>query len=73
MIRGKGSDCMNEGFERRYCFEKEEGKSLDIRLRVYENGVVLRYEINSIGEKEYVVDEYRGYNIGEGGKRWMQE
>ena len=71
MITGKRSHCINEAFERTYSFENQEGNALDITFRVYDNGVVFRYEINTIADKEYVVDEYTAYNIPQGAKRWM--
>ena len=71
MITGKRSHCINEAFERTYSFENQEGNTLDITFRVYDNGVVFRYEINTIADKEYVVDEYTAYNIPQGAKRWM--
>ena len=73
MITGKRSHCINEAFERTYSFENQEGNTLDITFRVYDNGVVFRYEINAIADKEYVVDEYTAYNIPQGAKRWMQQ
>ena len=73
MITGKRSHCINEAFERTYSFENQEGNALDITFRVYDNGVVFRYEINTIADKEYVVDEYTAYNIPQGAKRWMQQ
>jgi len=73
MITGKRSHCINEAFERTYSFENQEGNTLDIIFRVYDNGVVFRYEINTIADKEYVVDEYTAYNIPQGAKRWMQQ
>ena len=73
MITGKRSHCINEAFERTYSFENQEGNTLDITFRVYDNGVVFRYEINTIADKEYVVDEYTAYNIPQGAKRWMQQ
>ena len=73
MITGKRSHCINEAFERTYSFENQEGNTLDITFRVYDNGVVFRYEINTIADKEYVVDEYTAYNITQGAKRWMQQ
>lgn len=68
MITGKRSHCINEAFERTYSFENQEGNTLDITFRVYDNGVVFRYEINTIADKEYVVDEYTAYNIPQGAK-----
>lgn len=73
MITGKRSHCINEAFERTYSFENQEGNTLDITFRVYDNGVVFRYEINTIADKEYVVDEYTAYNIPQGAKRWTQQ
>lgn len=73
MITGKRSHCINEAFEGTYSFENQEGNTLDITFRVYDNGVVFRYEINTIADKEYVVDEYTAYNIPQGAKRWMQQ
>lgn len=73
MITGKRSHCINEAFERTYSFENQEGNTLDITFRVYDNGVVFRYEINTIADKEYVVDEYTAYNIPQGAQRWMQQ
>ena len=73
MITGKRSHCINGAFERTYSFENQEGNTLDITFRVYDNGVVFRYEINTIADKEYVVDEYTAYNIPQGAKRWMQQ
>ena len=69
MITGKRSHCINEAFERTYSFENQEGNTLDITFRVYDNGVVFRYEINTIADKEYVVDEYTAYNIPQGAKK----
>lgn len=42
MITGKRSHCINEAFERTYSFENQEGNTLDITFRVYDNGVVLQ-------------------------------
>lgn len=73
MITGKRSHCINEAFERTYSFENQKGNTLNITFRAYDNGVVFRYEINTIADKEYVVDEYTAYNIPQGAKRWMQQ
>lgn len=74
MITGKRHHCTNAATERVYTFENEDGQTLDITFRAYNDGVALKYKFNAIpGKEEHVINEYTTYTLPKGVKRWMQQ
>lgn len=73
MITGKRTHCVNKASERVYYFENEEGQSLNVTFRVYDDGIALKYGINSASGAEHIINEYTTYTVPEGAKRWIQQ
>lgn len=72
MISGKRSRCANDGCEKTYTFENEQGQLLGVTFRAYNDGVAFSYQLESSAEKERVIQEYTTYRLPEGCNRWMQ-
>lgn len=73
MLTGKRSHCVNKASERVYTFENEDGQTLDVTLRVYDDGIAFKYGIGGGKPGEKIVCEHTAYNLAEGTRRWMQE
>ena len=68
MVTGKKSHCYNEATERIYSYRNPDGRSLDVILRVYNDGVALRYVLP---EGTIVTDDRTAYTILDGTRRWI--
>lgn len=73
MITGKRSHCVNEASERIYTFENEQGQTLEVTFRAYDDGVAFKYGVKAGTGKEHIIREHTAYTVPEGTKRWMQE
>lgn len=69
MRTGKRSHCTNTGREYRFAVSGDEGRR--IVLRVYDDGVAFRYEIDSLGGNP-VDGELTSYAVADGVRRWLQ-
>ena len=72
MVTGKRSHCVNEASERVYTFENENGQTLNVILRAYNDGVTFKYGIQTKTD-ERIIREHTAYTLPQGTKRWMQE
>lgn len=72
MLSGKRRKCSNEAYEYLYTLADSAQHQLNIRFRLYNNGVTFRYELKGL-ENDTVGKEYTTYRIAEGTKRWMQK
>ena len=68
MVAGKRSHCHNEANERVYSYCSPEGETLDVILRVYDDGIALRY---ALPEGTTVTEDRTAYTIPDGIKRWI--
>lgn len=71
MMVGKRSQCANEANEYLFHFVDSTEAEVCLRLRLYNDGMVFRYELPDL-EADSVVDELTTYRIAEGNKRWSQ-
>jgi len=69
MISGKKSRCKNQGNE----YSAKLSDNIDLNLRIYNNGVALRYHFHDIKKPIPVPQEITSFNIKEGTNRWMQQ
>lgn len=72
MVSGKKSACKNIAIEKILRVENEGGQFLDIAIRTYNDGVVIRYILNALGG-EKILDEFTSYPIENGIKRWISK
>lgn len=72
MLTGKRKNCSNEGVERVIYMSDSLGNPLRMRVRLYNDGVAFRYEMDSLKDVG-LVDELTAYQIPEGTKRWIQK
>jgi len=68
MITGKRSHCHNEAMERIYTYKSVSGETLDVILRLYNDGVALRYVLPDGTE---VTEDRTAYTVPDGTKRWI--
>ena len=68
MLTGKRKHCHNEASERIYSYRNPDGKTLDVILRVYNDGIALRYVLP---EGTTVVEDRTSYQILDGVNRWI--
>lgn len=67
MIAGKKSHCINEATE----FTADLSANVQLILRMYNDGVALRYRIHNIADSIAIPREQTAYRIAEGTKRWI--
>lgn len=72
MLTGKKRNCSNEASEYLYTFTDSLGRELGVRFRLYNDGVVFRYELAGL-EHDSIQNERTTYRIPEGTRRWMQK
>lgn len=72
MLTGKRSHCTNEYTEYRFTAPTEQGATLQLVCRLYNDGVALRYEMENLPETK-IKGELTGYRITEGTNRYMQD
>lgn len=68
MITGKRRHCHNEAVERTYTFENPDGAKLDVVVRLYNDGLAVRYVVPDGIE---VTEDRTVYTIPDGTKRWI--
>ena len=68
MVAGKRKHCHNEAWERVYSYRSPDGNNLDVILRVYNDGVAIRYVVPDGAE---VTEDRTAYTILDGTKRWI--
>lgn len=68
MKTGKRRNCSNEATERLYTYKTKDGKTLGVRMRLYDDGVAFRYVLPDGTE---VVEDRTAYTIKDGVKRWI--
>ena len=71
MISGKRRECSNKGNEYKLTYRYGDGSDLVLRLRVYNDGIAFRYEVENL-KSEKLVLERTTYQIPNGTKRWFQ-
>ena len=71
MLAGKRKHCVNEANARTFSFATEKGGELKVELRAYNDGVALRYHLNTAAPDSVVAD-CTAFTIANGTKRWMQ-
>ena len=64
--------CKRQGNERIFRFENEKAETLDIVFRAYDDGIVFRYSLPSVQDKDSLTSAHTAYYIPEGTKRWIQ-
>lgn len=72
MPTGKRRLCSNEATERVLYMSDGNGNRQNIRLRVYNDGVAFRYELDSLKDIK-LIGEQTEYLIPEGTRRWIQK
>ena len=73
MPAGKRSHCVNHASEQVYSFGNPDGGRMDVTIRVYNDGVAVKYGIPEAEDGENIVDELTTYEIPGEASRWMQE
>ena len=68
MVAGKRKHCHNEAYERVFSYASRDGGKLDVVIRVYNDGVALRYVLP---DGTVVVDDCTSYTVPDGVKRWI--
>lgn len=73
MITGKRCHCTNEGNQQVFHFKNGQNVSLDLELRVYDDGVAFRYVFPQPTKEICVTDENTAFVFQEGITRWTQK
>ena len=68
MVTGKRRHCHNEGTEKRYTYENPGGETLGVIVRLYNDGLALRYVLPDGTE---VTEDRTAYTVPDGMKRWI--
>lgn len=71
MLCGKSLNCTNEANEVVFSFNDEIGREQRMVVRLYNDGVAFRYELDNM-QHTRVVDDRTTYIIPEGTRRWIQ-
>ncbi len=72
MLSGKRSECSNEAKEYLFSFVDSQEKEVKLRMRLYNDGIAFRYELDALDE-DCIKEDLTTFRIKEGTKRWMQE
>lgn len=72
MLSGKRRDCKNEANEVVYTFADSLGRPQRMVVRLYNDGVAFRYELEGL-QHTAVTQDLTTYHIAEGTRRWIQE
>lgn len=59
---------MNEASERVYSLENDEGQTLEVTFRVYNDGIAFKYGLKAISDEEHIINEYTAYALPQGSK-----
>lgn len=73
MITGKRRHCTNEGTQQVFHFKNAQNVSLDLELRVYDDGIAFRYVFPQSAKEICVTDETTAFVFQEGITRWTQK
>ena len=73
MITGKRRHCTNEGNQHVFHFKNGQNVSLDLELRVYDDGIAFRYVFPQPTKEICVTDENTAFVFQEGITRWTQK
>ena len=68
MVAGKRKHCHNEANERIYTYSNPDGKVLDVILRVYNDGVAIRYKLP---DGTVVTEDRTAYTVRDWTNRWI--
>lgn len=71
MLTGKRKECHNVYNEYSFMFNAGVSDTLSLLLRVYNDGIAFRYEVNA-ADSVLVSGETNSYGIPDGVDRWMQ-
>ena len=71
MLVGKKSDCKNEANEIVYTFEDDLLRPMRMVVRLYNDGVTFRYELEGL-QHTAIMQDQTTYHIAEGTRRWIQ-
>ncbi len=72
MLVGKKSECKNEANEIVYTFADDLQRPMRMRVRLYDDGVAFRYELEGL-EHTAITEDLTTYHIAEGTRRWFQQ
>jgi len=70
MPTGKRRHCHNEAYERKLRFSNPAGETLDVVLRLYNDGLAVSYQLPA---GTAVKEDRTAWHIPEGTKRWMAQ
>ena len=73
MITGKRRHCTNEGNQQIFHFKSAQNVSLDLELRVYDDGIAFRYVFPRLTKEMCVTDETTAFAFQKGITRWTQK
>ena len=65
MITGKRRHCTNEGNQQIFHFKSAQNVSLDLELRVYDDGIAFRYVLPQPAKEMCVTDETTAFYLSE--------
>ena len=68
MVAGKRKHCHNEAYERIYTYSNPDGKVLDVILRLYNDGVAIRYKLP---DGTVVTEDRTAYTVRDWTNRWI--
>ena len=68
MVAGKRRHCHNEAYERIYTYSNPDGKVLDVILRLYNDGVAIRYKLP---DGAVVTEDRTAYTVPDWTNRWI--
>ena len=71
MLTGKRSQCYNEASERVVYLSDSLGNRQRIRVRLYNDGLAFRYEVDSLDNGD-IIGELTAYRLPKGTPRWIQ-
>lgn len=73
MLTGKRSQCTNIANEVTATYVNPSGNILNSIIRVYNDGIAIRYEVNDIPANDKIIADNTTYTVASGTPRWMQE
>lgn len=73
MLAGKRSHCTNNANEVIATYVNPSGKKLIVTLRLYNDGIALRYEAKDMPATDKIIADNTTYTVASGTPRWMQE
>ncbi len=68
MVAGKRRHCHNEAVEKIYSYKNPSGETIDVVLRLYNDGVALRYVLP---EGTEITEDRTSFLIPDGTERWI--